>query len=92
MTDSGAPLDSGGYGYEGYGHALDVRSGSICDAVSIGVEKRRVLVLLSERKLSHTEAPAGSVIWVIEESNAQCKLWFDKNSPLTKKRKIFVAR
>jgi hypothetical protein len=30
-------------------------------------------------------------VWLVEESNTQCKMWFDEKSVLGKKRKVLVV-
>jgi hypothetical protein len=47
--------------------------------------------LLHQRHVSFSEVRRMSACGTIEESNSQCKLWFDDKLILPKKRKIFVG-
>jgi hypothetical protein len=71
---------------------LNPRSPSICDSLSTGTGQQAVRDLLHQRNLSFTETASGERVWAIDESNSQCKLWFDDKLVLVKKRKIFVAQ
>jgi len=46
---------------------------------------------LHERNLSLSEGTSGDRVWIVEESNKRCKRWFNDNSVLTKKQKIFAT-
>jgi hypothetical protein len=70
---------------------LNLRSTSICDSVLVGTDQQKIRDLLNQHQLSFTEGSPSERLWVIEQSNLQCKLWFDENSVLAKKRKIFVS-
>lgn len=70
---------------------LNLSSTSICDLVSLGTEQRKIHELLERRKLSFSGDSPQSRVWVVEESGTQCKLWFDDNSLLTKKRKTLTS-
>jgi hypothetical protein len=70
---------------------LDTSSKSICDLVSAGVEQQKIRDLLTERNLTFHEEGAGGHVWLVEESNAQCRLWFDDKQILSKKRKVFTT-
>jgi hypothetical protein len=69
---------------------LDLHSGSVCDLVEVGAGQQKIRDLLSRRNLSFTEGASGERAWIVEQSGSQCKLWFDSNSALTKKRKTFL--
>jgi hypothetical protein len=64
---------------------------SICDAVLVGTDQQKIRDLLQQRSLSFSEGSSGERVWIIEEANKRCELWFDDKSVLTKKRKIFVS-
>jgi hypothetical protein len=70
---------------------LDPRSPSICNSLSTGTGQQAVRDLLHQRNLSFSETASGERVWTVEESNSQCKLWFDDKLVLVKKRKIFVT-
>jgi hypothetical protein len=70
---------------------INVASTSICDSVSVGTDERKIRDLLHQRNLSFSEGSSGERMWIVEESNRQCKLWFDDKLVLMKKRKIFVT-
>lgn len=70
---------------------LNLQASSICDLVSPGTQQDEIQRLLEQRNLSFVDnAPTGR-LWVVEERNAECKLWFDDKSVLTKKRKTLVS-
>ena len=91
ISDSGAPDGQDGNDYDVVGQRLDPRSISICDSASVGMEQQKIHDLLTERKLPYREEPAGGRVWLVEESNSQCRLWFDEKSVLVKKRKVFTG-
>lgn len=68
---------------------LNTRAGSICDSVSVGMKEEAVTGLLKARNLA--EPATGRKIWVVEEDNAQCKLWFDATAGVVKKRKTLTT-
>ncbi len=68
---------------------FNTRAGSICDSVSVGMKKEAVTELLKARNLA--EPATGQKTWVVEEDNAQCKLWFDAASGVVKKRKTLTT-
>jgi hypothetical protein len=93
ISDNGAPSENptSGSDYDVVGNRLEPRSASVCDSVSPGTSQQQIRDLLTERKLAFHEEHAGSNVWLVEESNAQCKLWFDEKLVLVKKRKVFVT-
>ena len=70
---------------------LDPRAKSICDSISMGTEREKIRELLDQRKITFSERSPDHHEWVIDESAAQCKLWFDDHDVLAKKRKILVS-
>lgn len=70
---------------------LNLRSAYICDSVLVGTDQQKIRDLLHQHNLSFSEGASSERVWVVDESNVQCKLWFDDKSVLTKKRKIFVT-
>jgi hypothetical protein len=71
---------------------LNVRSGSVCDAVSVGTEQDKIRKILDDRHAAFSANSKGDNSWTIEESNTECTLWFDDKLVLTKKRKTFQAQ
>jgi hypothetical protein len=70
--------------------SLHASASSICDAISMGMQKSEVEKLTTARQLgAPIESPSG--VWLIEEEGAQCKLWFDAGSQVVKKRKILIT-
>ena len=69
---------------------LNTHAESICDAVAVGTKKDTVKDLLTERALSRA-AESSDNLWVVEEDSVQCRLWFDADARVSKKRKILVA-
>jgi hypothetical protein len=57
----------------------------------VGTKQQKIRDLLRQRNLSFSEGATGERLWIVEESNKRCELWFDDKSVLTKKRKIFVT-
>jgi hypothetical protein len=69
---------------------LNTHAASICDAVAVGTKKDTVKDLLTARALSRAPESSDN-LWVMEEDSAQCRLWFDSDARVSKKRKILVA-
>jgi hypothetical protein len=93
LTDKGAPPDlPGGNNYEVFGNRLDPHTASVCDSVTAGTEEQRIRELLTQRSLTLREETGGGKVWVVDETNTECKLWFDEKSVLVKKKKVFVAQ
>jgi hypothetical protein len=61
---------------------------SVCDAIAVGTAREKVQEVLKSRNLSFTSE---GQVWVVEESTARCKLWFDDKSSVAKKSKTLVA-
>jgi len=92
ISNNGAPGDPGGNNnYEDLGSRLEPHSTSVCDSVTVGSEQQKVRDLLAQHNLSFREEPGGGRVWLVEESNTQCRLWFDEKSVVVKKRKVFVV-
>jgi|HubBroStandDraft_6_1064221.scaffolds.fasta_scaffold71773_2 hypothetical protein len=92
ISNNGAPGDPGGNNnYEDLGSRLEPHSTSVCDSVTVGSEQQKVRALLAQHNLSFREEPGGGRVWLVEESNTQCRLWFDEKSVVVKKRKVFVV-
>jgi hypothetical protein len=95
-VSNAGPVPSGGsVGNEQTGKAslsggLNVHATSVCDLLAIGAEQQKIREILKERNLSFSELHEGGSVWLIEESNKHCKLWFDEKATLTRKSKIFV--
>lgn len=70
---------------------INLGSTSICDSIPLGTDQQKIRDLLHQRNLSFSEGTPSERVWIVEESNRQCKLWFDDKSVLTKKRKIFIT-
>lgn len=62
---------------------------SICDSISLSMKRDDVRTLLGARQLT-TSSETDSV-WVIEEESTECRLWFDRQFRVSKKRRIFVS-
>ena len=91
ITDNGAPARPGGNDYEVVGNRLESHPASICDLVSAGMDQQKVRNLLTQHNPSFREEPSGGRVWLVEESNTQCRMWFDEKSVLGKKRKVLVV-
>jgi hypothetical protein len=92
MNSSGAPSDTPAVGGESVStRRLDPRSKSVCDAISVGAEQEKTRDLLNQRKLAFEEGLPDDHEWVVDERNAQCRLWFDDKHILIKKRKTLVS-
>ena len=55
------------------------------------MDQHKIHDLLQQHKLSVSGDSPQSREWLVEESGTQCKLWFDDQSLLTKKRKILTS-
>jgi hypothetical protein len=92
ISNNGAPADPGSNNnYEDVGRRLEAHATSVCDSVSVGTEQQKIRDLLVQHNLSFREEPSGGRAWLVEESNTQCRLWFDEKSVVVKKRKVFVV-
>jgi hypothetical protein len=67
------------------------RAASICDSVTTGTEQQKVHELIAQRNITFRQEAGAGNLWVVDEQNAQCKLWFDEKAVLRKKKKVFVA-
>lgn len=70
---------------------LSLRSASICDQLMVGTEQSKVREAIRVQGLKVSEGSRQGKEWEIEELGVQCKLWFDDNSVLKKKKKILVT-
>ena len=86
-----SPSQTGSNDYEVEGEHLEARPASICDAVQVGTEQEKIRAMLLEQHLSFREQPGGEHVWLVEQSNAQCRLEFDDKLMLAKKKKVFVV-
>ena len=69
--------------------SLNTHRASICDSISVYMKKEAVGELLHTGGL---RVPADvQNTWVIDEDGTQCKLWFDDQEQVTKKRKTLVT-
>lgn len=68
---------------------LNTHRPSICDSISISMKKDDAHALLAARQL--TANSESETVWVIEEDGTECRLWFNAQSQITKKRKTLVS-
>jgi hypothetical protein len=68
---------------------LNTKRASICDSISVHMKKEDVQALLATRHLS-TSSQAGTA-WLVEEDGTECRVWFDAQAQVTKKRRTLVA-
>jgi len=87
-----APLVAGNAKGAAPAARLDSHSSSVCDSLSPGATQEAIRDLLHQRNLSFSESSEGERSWIVDESNTQCRLWFDEKLVLVKKRKIFVSQ
>ncbi|HKV95177.1 MAG TPA: hypothetical protein VJW20_21710 [Candidatus Angelobacter sp.] len=64
---------------------------SFCDRVTIGIKQADLRALLISSRLKAIDDPDGKGAWLIEEQGAQCRLWFDSNLTVIRKRKTLIA-
>lgn len=88
---SDSPSQTGSNDYEVEGQHLEARPASICDAVQVGTEQEKIRSMLTEQHVSFREQPGAERVWLVEQSNAQCRLQFDDKLMLVKKKKVFVV-
>src|ERR1700735_1250510 len=88
---SDSPSQTGSNDYESEGEHLEAHPASICDAVQVGTEQEKIRALLTEQHLSFSEQPGAEHVWLVEQSNAQCRLQFDDKLMLVKKKKVYVV-
>jgi hypothetical protein len=91
ISDTGVPPSAAGDIPANPAARLNVRSASVCDSISVGDAEAKVRDLLHQQNLAFSEGAASEPGWTIDESNTQCKVWFDEKSQVSKKRKVFVT-
>jgi hypothetical protein len=69
--------------------SINTRAVSICDSISDGMKKEVVQELLKGHKLSSGDPSLN--LWVVDQEGAQCKLWFNADSQVIKKRKVLTT-
>lgn len=62
---------------------------SIYDSISVSMKRDDVHTLLVARQLT-TSSETDSV-WFIEEEGTECRLWFDRQFRVSKKRRTYVS-
>ena len=70
-------------------NALNTRSVSICDTVTVGMSQDQITALLTARKTPYTKNAQQS--WLVEETGNQCRLWFNEKGVLSQKRKVLTT-
>ncbi len=90
LSDSGKSAISGNAEFPVVGHPLNVHATSVCDSVYVGTDQQKIRDLLTQRKLSFRKGSSGDREWTVEESGTQCRLWFNDQSVLAKKRKTLL--
>jgi len=68
---------------------LNTHGACICDSISISMKRDDVRALLAARRLNTSSETKNA--WVIEEEGTECRLWFDAQSWVSKKRKTLVS-
>jgi hypothetical protein len=68
--------------------SMETRASSICDSISDGMNELAVAQLMVSRHLR--PMPKEQTMWVIEEDNAKCTLWFSAFK-VEKKRKTLTS-
>ena len=68
--------------------SMDTRASSVCDSISNGMREEAVAQLMISRHL--TPMPKEQTMWIIEEDNARCTLWFSEFK-VEKKRKTLTS-
>jgi hypothetical protein len=80
IIDGGAPRDPAGNGYEVVGKRLGAHSASFCDSVPVGADQKKIRDLLTQHSLSFREQSIADGVWLVEESNTQCRMWFRRKT------------
>jgi hypothetical protein len=88
---SDSPSQSGSNDYEIEGQHLEARAASICDTVQVGTDQEKIRAMLTEQHIAFRDQPGPEHVWLVEQSNAQCRLQFDDKLILVKKKKVFVV-
>ena len=89
---SDSPSQTGSNDYEVEGQHLEAHPASICDELQVGTEQEKIRAMLTDQQLSFREQPGAEHVWLVEQSNAQCRLQFDDKLMLVKKKKVFVVQ
>jgi hypothetical protein len=64
---------------------------SVCDVIAIGATREDVQDLLKSRSRQFSSEGDAGQVWIVEETNMRCQLWFDDKSVVAKKRKTLVT-
>ena len=91
ISDTGVPPSAAGDMPANPAARLNTRSASVCDSISVGDAQAKIRDLLRQQNLTFSEGAPSEHVWVVDESNTQCKIWFDDKSQVSKKRKVFVT-
>jgi len=68
---------------------LNLLAASICDSISVFMKRDDVQALLSARQL--TASSVGENALLIEEESTECRVWFDAQSQVVKKRRTLIS-
>lgn len=68
---------------------LNLHGASICDSISVSMKRDDVQALLSGRKLNPSSMDEKTL--VVEEEGTECRVWFDAQSQVAKKRKTLIS-
>jgi hypothetical protein len=91
ISDTGVPASAAGNLPSNPAARLNAHSASVCDSILVGDAQVKIRDLLHQQSLIFSEGAPAEHVWIIDETNTQCKVWFDDQAQVSKKRKVFVA-
>jgi hypothetical protein len=68
---------------------MNLHGASVCDSISVYMKRADVQALLSARKLNASSV--GEDTLFVEEESTECRVWFDTQSQVVKKRKTILG-
>jgi hypothetical protein len=92
VTSSVPASKTSGKTDEPSGERIHAQSGSVCDAISVGMPREDAFKTVAERKIGFDARQRSSDTWTIEEEGFLCTISFDgKTSAVVKKKKTIVT-
>jgi len=92
VTSSVPASKTSGKTDEPSGEHIHPQSGSVCDAISVGMPREDAFKTVAERKIGFDARQRSSDTWTIEEEGFRCTISFDgKTAAVVKKKKTVVT-
>lgn len=91
MSDSGSGAADKNHATPAPAHIQD-KSKSICESIEVGNSEAIVRQVLRSHSLPFDEKTVDGRSWTIDESDSQCKIWWNEKNEVVRKRKILVVQ